>query len=224
MSETEQQRKERALRELEGKNIAHYSVLLSAWIQTKMERDKTLVTLSSAAIGLLTTILTTVGVKNIWVILFFIIAVCSFIVTIWSSLVIYQLNSKHLEDALKGSSEADPMLEKYDKLSIRAFVIGAIAAMLIGASSAFFNLTTKESKKMANKEQNDSNKSEVVSSNESFNGIGGLNPENIIQKSFNGITTLSPEALEQNTSQGSSSQDNNQSQEQNSTDTSDKND
>jgi hypothetical protein len=221
LSETEQQRQERALRELEGKNIAHYSVLLSAWIQTKMERDKTLVTLSSAAIGLLTTILTTVGVENIWVILFFIIAVCSFIVTIWSSLVIYQLNSKHLEDALKGSSEADPKLEKYDKLS---FVIGAIAAMLIGASSAFFNLTTKESKKMANKEQNDSNKSEVVSSNESFNGIGGLNPENIIQKSFNGITTLSPEALEQNTSQGSSSQDNNQSQEQNSTDTSDNND
>jgi hypothetical protein len=61
--ETEEERTQRELRELEGKNIAHYSTLLSAWIQTKMERDKTLVTLSSAAIGFLVAILTAAGIE-----------------------------------------------------------------------------------------------------------------------------------------------------------------
>jgi len=42
MPESKEEAEKRVLRELEGKNIAHYSVLLSSWIQTKMERDKTL--------------------------------------------------------------------------------------------------------------------------------------------------------------------------------------
>ncbi len=64
MPELKDDREKRKLRELEGKNIAHFSVMLSAWVQTKMERDKTLVTLSSAAIGLLITLITTVGVND----------------------------------------------------------------------------------------------------------------------------------------------------------------
>ena len=64
MAESDEDMKARKLRELEGKNIAFYSTLLSAWIQTKMERDKTLVTLSAAAIGLLVTILTTGWCKS----------------------------------------------------------------------------------------------------------------------------------------------------------------
>lgn len=58
-------------RELEGKNIAYYSVLVNAWIQTRMERDKTLVTLSAAAVGLLVTLLTTVGINKEWIILLY---------------------------------------------------------------------------------------------------------------------------------------------------------
>ena len=199
MAETEGQRQERILRELEGKNIAHYSVLLSAWIQTKMERDKTLVTLSSGAIGLLITILTTAGVENCWMIFLFIISIFAFITTIWSSLEIYQLNSKHLEDALRGSSETSTELEKYDKLSVRAFVIGTIAAMLIGAFSAYINLTKKENKNMANQ---DKNTSKVIAVNDSFKGIGQFNPEAVSQRSVDGVTNFSPQAVEQNTTQG----------------------
>lgn len=112
MSESIKDAEKRALRELEGKNIAHYSILLSTWIETKMERDKTLVTLSAAAIGLLVTILTTVGVKSLWEIPLFAFAVTSFLATIWSSITIYQLNSEHLENTIKGSSTRDPRLEK----------------------------------------------------------------------------------------------------------------
>ncbi|MGY0582644.1 MAG: hypothetical protein ACW7DV_11235, partial [Paraglaciecola chathamensis] len=72
MAESEDDK--RNLREFEGKNVAFYSTLLSAWIQTKMERDKTLITLSSAAIALLVTMLTTVGINQIYTLFFCVVA------------------------------------------------------------------------------------------------------------------------------------------------------
>lgn len=197
MSELEEEAKKRNLRELEGKNVAHYSVLLGAWIQTKMERDKTLVTLSAAAIGLLVTILTTVGVKSYWEIPFFCIAVLSFLITIWSSLVIYQLNSQHLEDAIRGSSEKDPRLEKYDKRSIRAFIIGSFSVLIIGVLSASFQLTKPEERTMSDKENTSQDAGSKKILKESVNGVTNLNPNVTVKKSVDGITDLNPQATQQ---------------------------
>lgn len=197
MPESKEQAEKRALRELEGKNIAHYSVLLSAWIQTKMERDKTLVTLSAGAIGLLVTILTAVGVKSVWEIPFFIISITAFLTTIWSSLVIYQLNSQHLEEAIRGSSGKDPRLEKYDKRSIRAFIIGAISALVIGILSASIQLTKPEEKMMADKDNSSQTISGKTTLKESVNGVTNLNPNATVKKSLDGITDLNPQAIQQ---------------------------
>lgn len=199
MPESKEEQEKRVLRELEGKNIAHYSVLLGAWIQTKMERDKTLVTLSAGAIGLLVTILTTVGVKSIWEIPFFAIAVISFLITIWSSLVIYQLNSKHLEDAIRGSSERDPRLEKYDKHSITAFIIGSVTALLIGILSASFQLIKTEEEFMTNKDKSSQSTSKPTTLKKSVNGVTLLNPNAKINRSLDGITNLNPQVIQQPT-------------------------
>jgi len=59
--ENKDEERTRKLEELKGKNVAHYSVLLSAWIHTKMEHDKTLVTVSIGGIGYLISVLTLVG-------------------------------------------------------------------------------------------------------------------------------------------------------------------
>jgi hypothetical protein len=163
-----------------------------------MERDKTLVTLSAAAIGLLVTILTTVGVKSFWEVPFFAVAVVSFLLTIWSSLAIYQLNSKHLEDAIRGSSEKDPRLEKYDKRSIRAFIVGSVAALIIGLLSASFQVHKPKDNAMADKENTSQNAGKQTTTlKESVNGITNLNPNNMLKKSLDGITNLSPQATQQ---------------------------
>lgn len=197
MHESTEEAEKRVLRELEGKNIAHYSVLLGAWIQTKMERDKTLVKLSAAAIGLLVTILTTVGVESIWEIPFFVIAVASFTVTIWSSLVIYQLNSQHLEDAIKGSSGKDPKLEKYDRRSISAFTVGTLSALIIGILSSSFQVTKIGESVMAEKENTFKNTEKQIVFKDSVNGVTNLNPNAISKRSLDGITNLSPQATQQ---------------------------
>ena len=127
---------ERTLRELEGKNVAYYSVLLTAWIQTRMERDKTLVTLSAAAIGLLVTILSTAGVKSLLQLAFFAGSFIGFLTTIWSCIQIYQRNSLHIEQEIRRSEEKkDFNLEQFDRVSLWAFFIGVTCAVGIGIVS-----------------------------------------------------------------------------------------
>ena len=198
MSESSKEAEKRALRELEGKNIAHYTILLSAWIETKMERDKTLVTLSAAAIGLLVTILTTVGVKYFWEIPLFAFAVISFLATIWSSITIYQLNSEHLEDAIRGSSTKDPRLEKYDKLSIRAFIIGSIASLIVGVSSASYQLINPKENKMTNQQKSTNSSEKPAALRESLDGLTKLSPS-LERRSLDGITSLKPQTEQQTT-------------------------
>jgi hypothetical protein len=202
LPETSDEKEKRLLRELEGKNIEYYSIMLSAWINTKMERDKTLVTLAAAAIGLLITILTTVGTNNIIEMILFAISICLFLTTIWSSLTIYQLNSKHIEDSLRGSSQSNSKLEKYDKLSIGTFISGALIALMIGILSAYNNLEKKEDQNMSTK----NNVTPMSICNDSLEGLNKLHPE-MLSKSFNGSEKLSPDNLQPTT----------QPQEQNST-------
>lgn len=213
MPETPDEKEKRLLKELEGKNIEYYSVMLSAWVTTKMELDKTLVTLSAAAIGLLVTILTTIGANNIFEIILFTIAICLFLTTIWSALRIYKLNSVHIENALRGSSDTDTKLEKYDKLSIRTFLGGAFFALLIGILSAQNKLVNKDDNNMSTKEKIVDHSIHI---NDSFNGVASLQPEMIL-KSLYGAQNLSPEII-QTTQQP---QEQNNSASQNNTDKTD---
>ncbi|HYT55619.1 MAG TPA: hypothetical protein VEQ38_12985 [Verrucomicrobiae bacterium] len=70
-SESKDEQDKRLLEELKGKNVAHYSVMLAAWMQTKMEHDKTLVTLSFGGIALLVTVINLTGLWSLWSVLLF---------------------------------------------------------------------------------------------------------------------------------------------------------
>lgn len=134
--ETSEEGRNRRLRELEGKNVANYSVLLGAWINTRMERDKTLITLSAAGVALLVTILTAIGVAHRWEIILYGVAFVCFVTTIVSSLRIYQLNSEHIEKDIRGEGARDPRLKSYDRRSFAAFMIGILMTIVIGVVAA----------------------------------------------------------------------------------------
>jgi uncharacterized membrane protein len=137
LPESPEENQKRLLAELQGKNIANYSVLLTAWIQTRMERDKTLVTLSAAGIGLLVTILSTSGMKSVLQLALCGTALASFLITIWSCVQIYQRNSSHLEQEIRGTyPKKDFKLETFDQLSLYAFFIAVLCAVGVGIVSA----------------------------------------------------------------------------------------
>ena len=102
MPESAESREKRKLKELEGKNVANYQVLLSALVQTSTDRNKAIITLSALSIGLLITILTTIGINGWFQLIFVVLALIFFIAAIILSLRIYELNADHLVYALKG--------------------------------------------------------------------------------------------------------------------------
>lgn len=175
MSESNKEKDTRLLKELEGKNIAHYSIMLSAWVQTRMERDKTLVALSAAFTGLLITILTTIGVNDLYELGLVFIAFIGFGTCIFSSLTIYQLNAEHIENELRGKSTEDLKLEKFDKLSINSLRIGVLFFILFGFLNAINFITNKEVI-MSNNSKKMFETSRTGTEKLSVSGIGGLKP------------------------------------------------
>jgi len=178
MSDNDKQIEERELR------VQHYMVLLTAWINTKMEHDKTIITLSAAAIGLLITILTAIGIGKYWHIIIFCVAFTGYSVAIFASLIIFQKNSVYIESELRREDETDSQkeghehkLERLDKLALWSFIIGTIAFVSIGICTAYSKLK-KEEKQMAD----DKDKGQVKPQ-------GSLED---MKKSFQGLSNLRP--------------------------------
>src|SRR5438445_6961215 len=84
--ETPAEERERRLKELQGRNVAHYQVLLTAWIQTRMQHDKTLVAFSSAGIGSLLTLAVLQVVREDYELAAVIVGLIAFVLCILTSL------------------------------------------------------------------------------------------------------------------------------------------
>jgi len=127
------------------KDVAFYSATLSAWYTTKFEKDKHLLSLSTAAIGLLVTLATTIGTSAACIAAMYVLALISFLICVISVLAIFGRNSKHLEDLVKGTADKDPVLSALDKLASSSFVFGIIFTLLIGLFSGIENYSKEES-------------------------------------------------------------------------------
>lgn len=236
MPETSEEKHQRKLRELEGKNIAYYSTMLSTWIDNKMEYDKTLITLSSMAIGLIVTLLTTTGINAMYEFIIFLFAFISFTITILTALIIFHLNSKIIEDSLKETSEKNYNIKKYDILIISSFTLGMILTMAFASSHAFHTYTKKNIEEVQKKilseknvtinnqnnkkvnsmssENNDSTEeTNFTVLNDSVEGINTFDPENHhnnnVERSINGINQLNPETNTSDNSNTDTTQSNN---------------
>jgi hypothetical protein len=152
-----------------------------AWVDTRMEKDKTLLTLATGGIGVITTLATTVGPGSLVELGLYGLSAISFVVTIIAAVLIFDANSQHLEEVLlKQTTEDDPELQWLDRVLFTSFVIGVMLACAIALTAGYSHIGKDH--KVA--EQN---------LRESLSGIGRLNtavtgaPE---QKSLTGIGRL----------------------------------
>ncbi len=203
MPESNDEKQRQELRELEGKNIAHYQTLLSAWIGTRMEQDKMVITLSAAAIGLLVTIVTTVGIKGFWPYFFLIISLAGFIIAIFSCLHIFQVNATHLEENLRSQSieTSSKLLKKLDIITMFCFYTAIICAV---SMAVLTSVQKSGGDQMTKKKSVKSQKVENLQ--ESFDGIKKLEPPKLVINSFNGIGNLSPQNLQSSSNSNANSQ------------------
>jgi len=207
------EKQKRLLRELEGRNIAYYSILANSWVQNRMELDKTLLTLSSAGIGLIVAILTTIDRMGLLLAILFGLAALVFLICIVAILCIFYLNPKLIENELSLMKEELPSVKekeqeekdlaslrlkvkRLDRVSWFSFVagvvlicgvVGVVAAEKIMYTEAF-NLT---------KEKETTSIPEKLRVEKSLEGLQNLRPQEVPQQ----VQTQTPQ--QDNTSTGS---------------------
>ncbi len=89
------------------KRVEYYAASVNAWFNTSLEHDKSLLTLSAGGIGLLLTLLTTVGLSSAEAQVLYIGAIASFVVALIATLVIFRRNRTHIEEILSGKSTSN---------------------------------------------------------------------------------------------------------------------
>lgn len=186
---------------LHQKEVEYYASSVNAWFNTSLEHDKSILTLAAGGIGLLITLLTTVGLTSAEALVLYVAAIISFLVALISVLVVFRHNRKYIEQVLTGkAAENDPVLAKADLIALWAFGIGILFTAIIGIATAIHSYTSKE-KPVTNES---TKKTQSVSSQERFNGATNLqrgfaqdsfNGATLLQKSFNGATNLQPQSL-----------------------------
>jgi hypothetical protein len=158
-----------------------------------MERDKSLMTLSAAAIGLLVTLLTTVGAKSLCLVVLYASAIISFTCALITTIQIFDRNAVYLEKIAKGNDKNDERLVALDKRLYTSFIIGVVLTLLIGTVTGLDQLTkTGENKMTDEKSQGASGTREHLL--ESLEGLDKLRPVNqggvTVQKSLQGLSNL----------------------------------
>ena len=139
MQESEEENRVRRLKELEGKNINHYSVILSAYLNSGSEINKAILSISSAALALL--IAAYQDISNIICTrkLLFTIAVGMFCLAIVSTLFIFNSNQKYFEVVIRKNSE-DKALKKlkyYRYFNYTMFGFGVLSAALLAITGVW---------------------------------------------------------------------------------------
>lgn len=186
------------------KEVEFYAAKANAWFNTKLEYDKSLLVLSAGAIGLLITLLTTVGVNSFALLLVFFASIISFVVCLITVLAIFSRNAKHLEDLIAGKRTDDPILGFLDSLSIFTFILGIILASIIGLATAMNDVISKEATMSDKKESN--------LAIGSVNGARNIAPQGMEKRSFNGAQNVAPPKLNSSTSNSSGNSLSGQSQ------------
>ena len=126
------------------KEIALYSAVVQAWAGTRMEKDRSILNLSAAGIGLLVTLLTTVGVTARCQLVLYILAMIGFGIAILTALWIFSKNATYLKQVAKSNKVGDDKtLVRLDRVLIIAFLVGITMLVTIGIVTARIQLIQK---------------------------------------------------------------------------------
>ncbi len=137
--ETEEENRVRRLKELEGKNINHYSVILSAYLNSGSEINKAILAISSAALGLLIAAYKDVSNITCYSKLIFTIAVVTFCLAIISTLFVFNLNQKYFEAVIREKSEDKVLkdLKSYRYFNYTMFGVGVFFSALLAIAGVW---------------------------------------------------------------------------------------
>lgn len=176
------------------KNVEFYAANLNAWFNTRFEHDKSLLTLSAGAVGLLITLISAVGVKSVEILILYVLALFCFIVCLGALLWIFRRNAKHLEDVVSEIEKNDQLLDVLDRVAVITFMLGVVFSSIIGISTAIYSYIDKVTE-MTDKKIS----SKLVISQDSFSGVAAMKPYSKAEISVNNVDKMRPVAAPKKT-------------------------
>lgn len=150
-----------------------------------MEVDKSLLTLSAGGIGLLVTLLSTVGVDSLQTLILSAFAMSAFGICLLTVLFILKRNAHHLEKVISENATESALLEFLDKLAIGSFIVALLFSSCLGICIAAKSLMIKQEQEMA---KNIDSKDVVAL--HSLSGLKVFSVQTDINKSLAGIGKL----------------------------------
>jgi hypothetical protein len=185
---------------IQEKEVQYYAAKANAWFATKLERDKTLISLSTGGIGLLVTLVTTVGASSLFILVIYLLGILSFLVCTISVVNIFNRNAVYLEKLIRNQAGPDSLLKFLDKSAYSSFILGVTFTFVLGLSAGIDKFyQSNEVEQMSEKEVS---KTTTVTGNyrkRSFDGAENLAPS---KPSFEGAENIGL------SNTGSSQQDN----------------
>ena len=119
------------------KDVEYYAAQANAWFQSSLERDKSLLALSTAGIGVLIALLTRDGTRSPTEAVLFILALLAFTSCAIVILTIFSKNQAHLEAEIhKKTSNVENYLKILDTTALCSFGAGLTLSLVIGIFAA----------------------------------------------------------------------------------------
>jgi hypothetical protein len=156
------------------KQTAFYSALLQAWLETKMEKDRSLLLLSVGGVGVLVTLLTTTGIHSPIVGFLFGAALSSFLASIFLAISIFDRNADYIHCLINNKPLNEKALDRRDRAMFWTFMIGVFLSILIGLFSGIIRFQNQEIDMSKDKPVNTTSTPQTYK--KSFSGLSQLAP------------------------------------------------
>jgi len=115
-----------------NKRVEFYSQATNAWFNTKMEKDKTLLALSTAGIGVLITFFNNISMENNLSFCLYILSLLFFITAIASGILIFSENAYYCEYVINDENpKNENLLKILDKCLISFFSLGLLLSIIL---------------------------------------------------------------------------------------------
>jgi hypothetical protein len=172
----------------DSKEVAYYAASITAWFSTKLEYDKSFLTLSTAGLGLLLTLLATNVGQGTGETLtkLYVLAIVAFSITIGCVLVILSQNAKQIELVLNADPENPDSakhlyltdLDKFTAISfaVAIFCTAWISVEVVLSSDTGKKMTTDKSNKPTPTKDSFAEMRKLQELNKSFQGMHQIQP------------------------------------------------
>lgn len=142
--------------EYKQRELAFYSAMLNAWLTTKLELDKHLLSLATFALGLLVTLSTTVGIRDPHAQILAIFSAFFFCTTVFTVLTIFDKNASMVMSVVKDSEEQSKTTKEIlARLDYSAGVSFKLGVLLLIAAAVTISVTQNKEQSVSNSQTNE---------------------------------------------------------------------